>query len=101
MVNGGACPATPPQTIILEPVQIVEKLTRAVGAPMLLVESQESPTGSYRPPVSISKPLKPPQTTIVVPVQTAPAPMRALGAPAVEVAVQIFPTGSYCPPLFK
>ncbi len=87
--------AKPPQTIIFVPVHTAVWLPRAVGAPVVEVAVQESPAGSYRPPVFAFVPSKPPQTIIFVPVHTAVWSQRPVGATVVEVGVQELPAGSY------
>jgi hypothetical protein len=59
----------PPQTIISLPVHTAVCLPRPSGALAVLVATQLSVLGLYRPPVL--KELPPPQTIISLPVQTA------------------------------
>src|ERR1039458_9476540 len=94
-------PLTPPQTIILEPVQTAVWYSRSNGALVVVVAVQVLATGSYWPPSFSGAPLNPPQTIIFEPVQTAVWLTRTVGAPVVVVAVQALATGSYWPPVFR
>ena len=90
----------PPQTIILDPVQIVECLYRAAGADVVEVAVQESLMGLYRAPVLTgcserkTRSSNPPHTIIFVPVHTAdPHLLASSGAPDVEIADQVSVAG--------
>ena len=73
---------------------------RPDGALVVLVPSQVSPSGLYRPPASgYFDVFKPPQTIISVPVHTAVCDCRASGALIILVASQLFVPGLYRPPV--
>ena len=92
--------ALPPQTIISSPVHTAVCTTRGPGALTVVVATQASVFGLYRPPLlSKGDEVEPPQTIISLPVQTPVKPARPSGAFIVLVAVQLFVPGLYLPPV--
>src|SRR5712671_3387872 len=101
--GGGMPKALPPQTIISSPVHTAVCTTRGTGALTVVVATQASVFGLYRPPLlsKVEGGIKPPQTIISSPVQTPVKSTRPSGAFIVLVAVQLFVPGLYLPPVFK
>src|SRR5436190_387671 len=67
----------------------------------MLVATQLSLVGLYRPPLFRSLPLEPPQTIISLPVQTAVCRDRPPGALTLLVSTQVSVVRLYLPPVEK